>query len=101
MESPHQSHVQVAKRTLHYLKGTQDYGLLYTRAENFSLVEYSDIDWGGDLDDRKSTSGYYFLFGNAVCSWSSKKQPLLHRQPVKQSTLLQLLVFVKLFGSSI
>jgi hypothetical protein len=35
---------------------------------------YADADWGGDLDERKSTSDYVFLLNNEVISWSSKKQ---------------------------
>ena len=35
---------------------------------------YTDVDWGGDLNERKSTSGYVFLLNNGVISWSSKKQ---------------------------
>ena len=35
---------------------------------------YSDADWGGDLDDRKSTSGYVFQIGGGAVSWRSKKQ---------------------------
>jgi hypothetical protein len=35
---------------------------------------YADADWGGDLYERKSTSGYVFLLNNEVISWSSKKQ---------------------------
>ena len=38
------------------------------------LEGYSDADWGGDLDERKSTSGFVFLLNNGVISWSSKKQ---------------------------
>ena len=38
------------------------------------LIGYSDADWGGDLDERKSTSGYAFLLNNGAISWSSKKQ---------------------------
>jgi hypothetical protein len=34
---------------------------------------YADADWGGDLDERKSTSGYVFLLNSGVISWSSKK----------------------------
>ena len=35
---------------------------------------FSDADWGGDLDDRKSTSGYVFQVGGTPISWRSKKQ---------------------------
>ena len=37
-------------------------------------VSYSDSDWGGDLDDRKSTSGYLFKISGGPVSWRSKKQ---------------------------
>jgi len=35
---------------------------------------FSDSDWGGDLQDRKSTGGYVFLYSGAAISWKSKKQ---------------------------
>lgn len=38
------------------------------------LIGYSDSDWAGSLDDRKSTSAYVFTLGSGVISWSSKKQ---------------------------
>jgi hypothetical protein len=41
------------------------------------LVGYSDADWGNDLDERKSTSGYAFLLNNGAITWSSKKQPCI------------------------
>jgi hypothetical protein len=55
------------------LKGTVDYSLCFQR-ENLQLIGYVDADWGGDLDERKSTSGYIFLLNNGVIFWSSKKQ---------------------------
>ncbi|GKV07267.1 hypothetical protein SLEP1_g19063 [Rubroshorea leprosula] len=77
MEFPRQSHLQVAKRIMRYLKGTFDHGLFYSSSSNCALVGYSDSDWGGDLDDRKSTTGYCFNFGSTACSWSSKKQSIV------------------------
>jgi hypothetical protein len=38
---------------------------------------YSDSDWGGDQDDRKSTAGYLFMLGNSPISWCSKKQGIV------------------------
>ena len=50
------------KRIMRYLKGTDDFGLYYRRSEKFELNAYTDADWGGNIDDRKSTSvGVLFL----------------------------------------
>ncbi|KAG8478853.1 hypothetical protein CXB51_028662 [Gossypium anomalum] len=74
MEKPKHDHLIATKRILRYIKGTMDQGLFYTYSQSSKLVGYSDSDYGGDLDDRKSTSGYLFHIGSAAFSWSSKKQ---------------------------
>ncbi|KAL8087732.1 hypothetical protein AgCh_037766 [Apium graveolens] len=74
MEKPKQDHFMAAKRILRYIKGTLDHGLFYTYSQDSKLVGYSDSDYGGDLDDGKSTSGYAFHIGSAIFSGSSKKQ---------------------------
>ena len=51
--------------------------LFYSRTEDYKLVGYSDSDWCGDIDDRKSTSGYVFFMGNTTFTWLSKKQPIV------------------------
>ena len=51
--------------------------VLYYQGSNLLLIGYSDVDWGSDLDERKSTSGYAFLLNNGVITWSSKKQPCI------------------------
>ncbi|PNX88119.1 putative copia-type protein [Trifolium pratense] len=77
MERPTEIHVVAVKRILRYLKGTISYGLWYKREKNDELTGWSDSDYAGDLDDRKSTSGYVFMIGSKVVSWSSKKQPIV------------------------
>ena len=62
------------KRTLRYVKGTKDLSLLYANNEPKECVGYSDADWGGDADDRKSTSGFLFQIGGTAVNWRSKKQ---------------------------
>ncbi|MCH95793.1 copia-type polyprotein [Trifolium medium] len=45
--------------------------------ESLKLVGWSDSDYAGDLDDRKSTSDYVFMLGESAVSWCSKKQPIV------------------------
>ncbi|KAH9782217.1 hypothetical protein KPL71_008805 [Citrus sinensis] len=66
-----------AKRVLRYVKGTCNFGIKFTRSKEFKLFGYSDSDWGGSIDDMKSTSGYCFTLGSGVFSWSSKKQEIV------------------------
>lgn len=48
-----------------------------TRKVKKVLFGFTDSDYAGDQDDRKSTSGYVFMLGTAAVSWSSKKQPVV------------------------
>eukprot|EP00253_Pinus_taeda_P009602 PITA_09602 len=55
--NPKETHLQAVKRIFKYLQGTQNYGLWYPRDTDFTLHAYTDADWAGSVDDRKSTSG--------------------------------------------
>ncbi|KAH9678958.1 hypothetical protein KPL71_025922 [Citrus sinensis] len=66
-------HWNAVKRIVAYLKGTADYSLCCQGGE-LHLIGYIDADGDGDLNERKSTSGYVFLLSRSVISWSSKKQ---------------------------
>lgn len=78
MSCPTELHLQAAKRILRYLKGTVDFGIFYTKsAQCGDLKAYTDSDYAGDVEDRKSTSGYVFLMSSGAISWSSKKQPIV------------------------
>ena len=59
---------------MRYLRGTRNYGLLYSKDGSKDILGYSDADWAGDVNDRKSTSGYLYLISGAAVSWRSKKQ---------------------------
>ena len=64
--SPTKEHWTVVKHILRYLKGTSNYGLSYSRNDDTdTLIGYSDADWAGDVNDRKSTSGYLFMVSGA------------------------------------
>ena len=56
---------------------SSDLGLLYSISNDYKLVGYSDSDCGGDIDDRKSTSGFVFFMGDTAFTWMSKKQPIV------------------------
>ena len=77
MAKPLESHWMTAKKVLCYLKGTINFGLMYTDNCDVELTGYSDSDWARDIDDKKSTLGYAFNIGSRVVSWSSKKQPTI------------------------
>ncbi|KAI4357505.1 hypothetical protein L6164_001448 [Bauhinia variegata] len=77
MEEPHTCHLQGAKRILRYIKGTLNEGIFYANINFVNLVGYTDSDWGGDIETRKSISGYVFHLGSGAISWSSKKQPVV------------------------
>ena len=62
------------KRILRYLKETSDYMLCYQEKKDLQLIDYSNADWRGDIDQSKSTLGYTFLLNDSVTLWSSKKQ---------------------------
>jgi len=77
MVKPINSHLIAAKRILRYVKGICNLGIRYYRNQkpvDQMIVGYSDLDWSGDKDDKKSTVVYGFVIGNAPFSWSSKKE---------------------------
>ena len=54
--TPTELHLQATKRVLRYLKGTVDLGVFYRKEGNGELIAYTDSDYAGDQDDRRSTS---------------------------------------------
>jgi hypothetical protein len=78
MKNPGQAHWLAAKRILRYIKGTVNKPLVFTSkgiGDNQVLVSaYSDADWAGDIDDRRSTTGYVVRLGDSCVIWNTKKQ---------------------------
>ena len=73
MEAPGKKHWLAVKRILRYLKGTVGYGCIYTRGGELQsmLLGYSDSDYAGDVEDRRSTSGAVYFLGKSLVTWSS------------------------------
>ena len=78
MAQPSADHWSGIKRIFRYIKGTLNFGLRFA-AGNSTLHGYSDADWAGNKDTRRSTSGYVFRIGDSTISWSSKKQRTVAR----------------------
>lgn len=80
MEEPKSTHWKAIKRidsSLHPRYIITWIMALLILINDFALVGYSDSDWSGDMDDRKSTSGYVFDMGDMAFTWLSKKQPIV------------------------
>ncbi|GMI75147.1 cysteine-rich RLK (RECEPTOR-like protein kinase) 8 [Hibiscus trionum] len=79
MHAPREKHLEAAYRILRYLKGTPGKGLHFKKDVNRSIEVYTDADWAGAVNDRRSTSGYCsYVWGNLV-TWRSKKQSVVAR----------------------
>ncbi len=72
--NPGRQHWMAVKRILRYLKETVNFGIKCD-PKSVDLVGYSDADWAGDLDTRRSTTGYLFKLGSVPICWKSKRQP--------------------------
>jgi hypothetical protein len=76
MAEPHEDHLAVVKMILCYVAGTQEHGVRYARgrAEDLTLLGFSDSDHVGDVEDSQSISGILFYLGQIPISWQSQKQ---------------------------
>jgi hypothetical protein len=85
MANPTTVHGQAARTIGKYLKGTSNLGIAYggistnnsikPGTNEIELIGYCDADYAGDLDTRRSTTGYVFLLNGGAISWQSKLQP--------------------------
>ncbi|KAL9265865.1 Retrovirus-related Pol polyprotein from transposon TNT 1-94-like protein [Drosera capensis] len=77
LSNPGMDHWKAAKRVMRYLKRTKDHMLTYRRSNHLEIVGYSDSDFAGCQDSRKSTSGYVFMLAGGAISWRRAKQTLV------------------------
>lgn len=79
MHEPRQGHMKAVERILRYLKSCPGKGLLFRRSVALTLECFTDADWAGSKDDRRSTTGYCTLLGGNLVTWRSKKQSVCAR----------------------
>lgn len=65
------------KCILRYLQGTSDYGLCLRHSSSSDLVVYTDANWAGCTNTRRSTSGYAVFLGDNFILWSTKRQTVV------------------------
>jgi histone deacetylase 1/2 len=88
LHAPTTVHWSAVERILRYVRGTIGFGLKIKRSNSFMVSAFSDADWAGDVDDRRSNGGFAVFLGNNLISWTAKKQPTVSRSSTKQSIRL-------------
>lgn len=79
LHAPTTVHWTAAKRILRYVKHTMTVGLTFAKSPSTLVSAFSDADWAGCVDDRRSTGGFAVFFGPNLISWSAKKQATVSR----------------------
>ncbi|XP_071714853.1 uncharacterized mitochondrial protein AtMg00810-like [Rutidosis leptorrhynchoides] len=79
MHSPAPVHLKLAFRVLRYLKSCSGMGIHIIRSASLKLNGFVDADWGKNLLERKSITGFCIFLGESLISWKSKKQPTISR----------------------
>jgi histone deacetylase 1/2 len=79
LHEPRSSHWSAVKRILRYVRHTLDGGLRFRSSSSTLLSAFSDADWAGSADDRRSTGGYAIFYGGNLIAWSARKQATVSR----------------------
>ncbi|XP_026429180.1 uncharacterized protein LOC113325183 [Papaver somniferum] len=77
MHNPGQQHMDAVIMILRYLKSVSGRGLMFSKHGHLDVSSYTDSDWGGKGDRRRSTSGYVTFVGGNFVTWKSKKQQVV------------------------
>lgn len=78
MENPMKDDEISIKRIMKYLVGSKTIGIVYKKTVDENKIEaFCDADYAGDVDTRRSTTGYIIFYGGGPISWSSRRQPIV------------------------
>ena len=79
LHAPTTLHRTAAKRILRYVKYTVNVGLTFSRSQSTLVSAFTNADWAGSIDDKRSTGGFAIFFGPNLISWCAKKQATVSR----------------------
>jgi hypothetical protein len=79
LHNPTSVHMMAVKRILRYIQGTIKWGIHFLKGSSLMVSAFSDADWAGCPDDRRSTRGFAVYVGSNLVSWCAKKQPTVSR----------------------
>jgi histone deacetylase 1/2 len=79
LHAPTTEHWSAVKRILRYIQDTSKIGITFIKSSSTLLSAFSDADWAGSIDDRRSTGGFAIFVGSNLVSWSARKQATVSR----------------------
>jgi hypothetical protein len=77
LQTPRHLHLTAVRRIIRYVHGTSASGFFFPATNSTRIAAYSDADWAGCADTRRSITGWCVFLGDALISWKSKKQDSL------------------------
>ena len=85
MHNPGEQHMNAVMSILRYLKNSPRKGILFAKnVDHHSIEVYTDVDWVGAMDDRRSTSGYFTFVSGVLVTWKSKKHNVVARSSAEE-----------------
>lgn len=79
LHAPTTTHWSAVKRILRYVQGTCGLGLKIRKSKSMMVSSFSDADWAGCVDDRRSIGGFAVFLGDNLISWCARKQATVSR----------------------
>jgi hypothetical protein len=73
LHNPTSVHMMAVKRILRYIQGTIKWGIQFLKGSSLMVSAFSDADWAGCPDDRRSTGGFAVYVRSNLVSWCAKK----------------------------
>jgi hypothetical protein len=83
MQTPRHLHLAAVRRIIRYLQGSSGRGLFFPTNSSLRFVVYTDADWAGCPNTRRSFMGWCMFLGDSLISWKSKKQARVSKSSIE------------------